>query len=258
MDGNSFHVFLFYYLINSFIFLLRDRTAQLSSLAQLMLDPYYRTIEGFLVLIQREWCSFGHKFEDRLGRSGHSKEKSPVFIQMLDATWQLLHQYPTSFEFTGHFLTILMECLYSGFFFTFRANCELDRMKLQRNVLSLNEITGDELEYGNLNFYIHALLRCNNIATLVMNANYRPPLPHEKQIQYLRPRCGNVDIDVWREGLFGWNFNIIELSSQAEIPPVNVLESHAVTNDMFGRYDNSFSFCYYYFIYYFISLFVDI
>ena len=39
-----------------------DRTAQLTSLAMLMLDSFYRTIEGFEILVQKEWISFGHKF----------------------------------------------------------------------------------------------------------------------------------------------------------------------------------------------------
>jgi hypothetical protein len=66
----------------------RDRTAQLSALAQVLLDPYYRTIEGFLALLKKEWCAFGHKFEDRLGR-GAPKEASPVCLQFLDAVWQV-------------------------------------------------------------------------------------------------------------------------------------------------------------------------
>lgn len=50
-----------------------DRTSQLSALSQLCLDPYYRTIEGFVVLVEKDWLSFGHMFRQRAGLLGSDK-----------------------------------------------------------------------------------------------------------------------------------------------------------------------------------------
>jgi len=50
-----------------------DRTGQLSSLAQLLLDPYYRTIDGFIVLIEKDWLAFGHMFAERAGSLASEK-----------------------------------------------------------------------------------------------------------------------------------------------------------------------------------------
>jgi myotubularin-related protein 1/2 len=78
-----------------------DRTSQLSSLAQLLLDPFFRTIKGFAVLVEKDWRHFGHKFRDRVGQYHSTNyrpyEKSQVFIQFLDCVYQIQHQFPLSF-----------------------------------------------------------------------------------------------------------------------------------------------------------------
>ncbi|XP_045507654.1 myotubularin-related protein 2 isoform X2 [Colias croceus] len=109
-----------------------DRTAQLTALAMLMLDPYYRTLRGFQVLIEKEWLSFGHKFQLRIGHGDerHSDaDRSPVFVQWVDCVWQLQQQFPTAFEFTERLLITIVDHLYSCRFGTFLFNTERERAK---------------------------------------------------------------------------------------------------------------------------------
>lgn len=105
----------------------------------LMLDKYYRTIKGFEVLIEKEWLSFGHRFETvsstyylsciclNLGlfllcflkRLGHGSDnhsdhdRSPIFLQFIDCVWQIMEQNENFFEFTEKFLLEIAQQMYT-------------------------------------------------------------------------------------------------------------------------------------------------
>eukprot|EP01117_Protostelium_nocturnum_P010341 TRINITY_DN3718_c0_g1_i1.p1 TRINITY_DN3718_c0_g1~~TRINITY_DN3718_c0_g1_i1.p1 ORF type:complete len:928 (-),score=275.03 TRINITY_DN3718_c0_g1_i1:85-2868(-) len=109
-----------------------DRTSQLCSLAQLMVDDYYRTIKGFCILIEKTWLQFGHKFGERLGLNFEDNfykdvERSPIFLQFIDATWQIMQQFPSCFEFTEELLIVILEHCFSGRFGTFLLDSVKDR-----------------------------------------------------------------------------------------------------------------------------------
>jgi hypothetical protein len=96
----------------------------------LFLDEYYRTLVGFIVLIEKEWISFGHKFADRSGCKDGSldgwkdEERSPVFQLFLDCVHQCIVQQPHSFEFNQSLLLFLMEYSSCGWFVNFAFNSE--------------------------------------------------------------------------------------------------------------------------------------
>uniref|UniRef100_A0AAY4DSG6 Myotubularin phosphatase domain-containing protein n=1 Tax=Denticeps clupeoides TaxID=299321 RepID=A0AAY4DSG6_9TELE len=109
-----------------------DRTAQVCSLGSLLMDPYYRTIKGFMVLIEKDWISFGHKFADRCDQlDGDPKEVSPIFTQFLECVWQLTEQFPQAFQFSEWFLIQIHEHVHSCQFGNFLGNSQRQREELQ-------------------------------------------------------------------------------------------------------------------------------
>lgn len=157
-----------------------DRTAQVCSLAALMLDPYYRTIKGFQALIEKDWLAFGHKFSERCGHvQTDPREVSPIFTQFLDCTWQLMSQRSDAFEFNERFLLILHDHVHSCQFGTFVGNCEKDRvdLKLSERTFSLWGFMANHL-----NEYINPLYKPDVDKTIKPN---------------LQPQC----IKFWR-GMF--------------------------------------------------------
>ncbi|KAM5164286.1 myotubularin-related protein 9 [Mantella aurantiaca] len=120
-----------------------DSTLQVTSLAQIILDPRCRTIRGFEALIEKEWLQAGHPFRHRCAQSAYSNSKqkweAPTFLLFLDCVWQIVRQFPCSFQFNERFLITLFEHAYASQFGTFLCNDEYERskLKLQQKTLSL-------------------------------------------------------------------------------------------------------------------------
>ncbi|XP_042215598.1 myotubularin-related protein 3-like isoform X3 [Homarus americanus] len=154
-----------------------DRTPQITALAQLLMDPYYRTIHGFQVLIEREWVEFGHKFSDRcgVGRSCEDiNERCPVFLQWLDCVHHLLYWFPTAFQFNQAYLVKLAQHVYSNLFGTFLCNMSQERV---------------QAEIGDRTYSVWSLLRLNRHRY----TNYL--YCHTHQVLY--PSCHTKDLRLW-------------------------------------------------------------
>ncbi|XP_053160304.1 myotubularin-related protein 6 [Hemicordylus capensis] len=109
-----------------------DRTSQVCSLGSLLLDPFYRTIKGFMVLVEKDWIAFGHKFSERCGQlDGDPKEISPVFAQFLESVWHLTEQFPRAFEYNEAFLLQIHEHVHSCQFGNFIGNYQKEREELR-------------------------------------------------------------------------------------------------------------------------------
>ncbi|XP_063690997.1 myotubularin-related protein 2-like [Bolinopsis microptera] len=161
-----------------------DRTSQITSLAMLLLDPYYRTLQGFEVLIEKEWLSFGHQFQARHchGTQDITTDYSPIFMQFLDCVWQITQHYPYSFQFNKYLLTFIAQHLYSCLYGTFLYDSE----RLRRE----NEV---KTKTQSLWSYV------NSFSTEFLN-----PLYKERKVCIL-PMISMRTIRLWRENWMAYH-----------------------------------------------------
>ena len=182
-----------------------DRTSQLCSIVQIILDPYFRTFEGFAVLIEKDWVSFGHQFAIRNGcdhRSEKKKERSPIFVQFLHAIYQIMEQYPDAFEFRENMLLFLSEEIYSNKYGTFLFNSEkeLEENEARQITVSIwSEIFLNKKKY--------------------INPHYRyikEPLAIKGEVQYLV---------IWKEFFYKYiNIGLVKEDGKNEMNCIKHLE----------------------------------
>nr|XP_061823945.1 myotubularin-related protein 9-like isoform X1 [Nerophis lumbriciformis] len=112
-----------------------DSTLLISTLAQLIMDPSCRTLEGFLGLLEREFVQAGHPFQQRCAHSAFSharlQQESPVFLLMLDCVWQIWRQFPLALGFSEVLLLRLATEAYASNYGTFLCNSDMERRAAQ-------------------------------------------------------------------------------------------------------------------------------
>ena len=180
-----------------------DRTAQICALAQFLLDPYYRTIEGFRVLVEKDWCSFGFMFRQRAGLNPDEgpDEMSPIFLQWLDAIWQVCRQFPSAAEFSDELLLFLADAAHSRFFSNFLHDCDADRIKADQNEAA-RKGEEEEGEPG-----ARAARAAVSVWACVRHdlARFSNPLyaSGDQRDDVLWPSALPADLELWRSALLG-------------------------------------------------------
>ncbi|BFZ04676.1 hypothetical protein BsWGS_07715 [Bradybaena similaris] len=174
-----------------------DRTSQIVSLSELMMDSYYRTIEGFQVLVEREWLHFGHKFGERGGHDPNCSDTnqiSPIFLQFLDCVYQLTLQYPARFQFTEAYLVKLLQHSYACLFGNFLHNCQKERDACQQKTASVWALLQPEKKQ-------------------FVNLLYKP------SDQVLKAKFSEHDIVLWKSVYMGSSLHISQTEFYSESSP---------------------------------------
>uniref|UniRef100_A0A673UU76 SET binding factor 1 n=2 Tax=Suricata suricatta TaxID=37032 RepID=A0A673UU76_SURSU len=167
-----------------------DITTQVVSLVQLLSDPFYRTLEGFRLLVEKEWLSFGHRFSHRGAHTlaGQSSGFTPVFLQFLDCVYQVHLQFPMEFEFSLFYLKFLGYHHASRRFRTFLLDSDYERIELGLLYEEKGERRGQQA--------------CRSVWEYVDRLSKRTPVFHNymyapEDTEVLRPYSNVSNLKVW-------------------------------------------------------------
>eukprot|EP01125_Pyxidicula_operculata_P017359 TRINITY_DN6077_c0_g1_i1.p1 TRINITY_DN6077_c0_g1~~TRINITY_DN6077_c0_g1_i1.p1 ORF type:complete len:2180 (-),score=456.03 TRINITY_DN6077_c0_g1_i1:394-6933(-) len=86
----------------------------ISSLVQVLVEPNYRTVDGFIVLVLKDWIcsSFGLEGSEKTGAS--SDGPWPMFFLFITCVAEILLIYTDYFQFNKNFLIKILDEMYSS------------------------------------------------------------------------------------------------------------------------------------------------
>lgn len=118
-------------------------TNVLTSLTQLLVDPYYRTYEGFLALIEKEWTMyFTYHFTPPNGPSSNA-----IFVLFLNTVWTAHNLKPEAFEFDLSLLEYIQSSLHSSRYHDFIFANRYERWHLSQLGEEIDGVESEEEDF---------------------------------------------------------------------------------------------------------------